>query len=170
MMHATRKDNDTLRLNLLKPFARSPLFRSKVRQRSFLLFTSVFLILLMLVGCGRGPQTEDLEAVDYTPLIRDDWKVSTRGEQGLDPMLVTERLRDDSTARHLQRLGGPPIALDPVLPSSLSLTLDFQRKMRLEAQSLSSSQPELPRSARKLPLGRGSTTPRSQSNLCPRAA
>jgi len=42
----------------------------------------------MLVGCG--PSTEDLEAVEYTPLAGDDWKVSTPAEQGLDPMLVTE--------------------------------------------------------------------------------
>jgi CubicO group peptidase (beta-lactamase class C family) len=37
-----------------------------------------------------GPQTEELEAVDYTPLPRDDWKVSTPAAQGLDPMLVAE--------------------------------------------------------------------------------
>ena len=50
--------------------------------------TSTTLILLMLVGCG--PSTEDLEAVDYTPLPGDDWEVSTPAEQGLDPMLVAE--------------------------------------------------------------------------------
>jgi CubicO group peptidase (beta-lactamase class C family) len=48
----------------------------------------VLLILSMLVGCG--PSTEDLKAVDYTPLTGDDWKVSTPAEQGLDPMLVAE--------------------------------------------------------------------------------
>jgi CubicO group peptidase (beta-lactamase class C family) len=36
------------------------------------------------------PGTEELEAVDYTPLPGDDWKVSTPAEQGLDPMLVAE--------------------------------------------------------------------------------
>jgi CubicO group peptidase (beta-lactamase class C family) len=36
------------------------------------------------------PATEELEAVDYTPLPGDDWKVSTPAEQGLDPMLVAE--------------------------------------------------------------------------------
>ena len=65
-----------------------PLFRSTLRQPSFLLFTSVLLILSMLVGCG--PSIKDLEAVDYTPLPRDDWKVSTPEEQGLDPMLMAE--------------------------------------------------------------------------------
>jgi CubicO group peptidase (beta-lactamase class C family) len=61
---------------------------TKGRQRQFLLFTSMILILSTLIGCG--PSTEDLEAVDYTPLPGDDWKVSTPAEQGLDPMLVAE--------------------------------------------------------------------------------
>jgi len=80
-----------LRLDLLKHIVRYPLFRSKRRQYSFLLITSTILILSMLVGCGpSGPSTEDLEAVEYTPLPGDDWKVSTPAEQGLDPMLVAE--------------------------------------------------------------------------------
>jgi CubicO group peptidase (beta-lactamase class C family) len=58
------------------------------RQHSFLLITSLILILSMLVGCG--PSTEDLEAVEYAPLPGDDWEVSTPAEQGLDPMLVAE--------------------------------------------------------------------------------
>jgi len=56
---------------------------------SLSLFISGILILSMLAGCG-SPSTENLEAVDYTPLLRDDWKVSTPVEQGLDPMLVAE--------------------------------------------------------------------------------
>ena len=63
-------------------------YTPKRRQLSFILFTTVILILSMLVGCG--PSTEDLEAVDYTPLPGDDWKVSTPAEQGLDPMVVAE--------------------------------------------------------------------------------
>ncbi len=77
-----------LRLDLLEHIVRCPFFRSKRSQHSFLLFISVMLILSMVVGCG--PSTEDLEAVDYTPLPGDDWKVSTPAEQGLDPMLVAE--------------------------------------------------------------------------------
>jgi CubicO group peptidase (beta-lactamase class C family) len=89
MMYATRKDNDTLTLNLLEHIVRCLSFRSKGRQRSFLLITSAILILsMLLVGCG--PSTAELEAVDYTPLPGDDWKVSTPAEQGLDPMLVAE--------------------------------------------------------------------------------
>jgi hypothetical protein len=44
---------------------------------------------MLLAGCG-GPSTEELAAVDYTPLPGDDWQVSTPAEQGLDPMLVAE--------------------------------------------------------------------------------
>jgi CubicO group peptidase (beta-lactamase class C family) len=87
-MYTTRKDNNTLRMELLKHIVRCPLSRSKWRQHSFLLITSMILILSMLVGCG--PSIEDLEAVEYTPLPGDDWKVSTPAEQGLDPMLVAE--------------------------------------------------------------------------------
>jgi CubicO group peptidase (beta-lactamase class C family) len=42
------------------------------------------------------PRTAELEAVEYTPLPRDDWKVSTPAEQGLDPMLVAELYLDAS--------------------------------------------------------------------------
>jgi hypothetical protein len=58
------------------------------RQHSLLFVAITILILSLPVGCG--PSTEDLEAVDYTPLPRDDWEVSTPAEQGLDPMLVAE--------------------------------------------------------------------------------
>jgi len=88
IMRTMRKDNDTLRLNLLKHIVRSPLFGSRGRHHSSLFITSVILILSMLVGCG--PRMENLQALDYTPLRRDDWKVSTPEEQGLDPTLVAE--------------------------------------------------------------------------------
>ena len=61
---------------------------TKRRQDSLLLFTCVILVLSMLAGCG--PSTEELDAVDYTPLKGDDWEVSSPAEQGLDPMLVAE--------------------------------------------------------------------------------
>ena len=58
-------------------------------HRHFLLFFIVaVLVLSMLAGCS--PSVKDLEAVGYSPLPRDDWKVSTPAEQGLDPMLVAE--------------------------------------------------------------------------------
>jgi CubicO group peptidase (beta-lactamase class C family) len=40
------------------------------------------------------PRPEDLEAVVYTPLLVDDWEVSTPAEQGLDPTLVAELYLD----------------------------------------------------------------------------
>jgi CubicO group peptidase (beta-lactamase class C family) len=49
------------------------------------------------------PRTEDLEAVVYTPLPGDDWKVSTPAEQGLDPKLVAELYLD---AAELETLYG----------------------------------------------------------------
>lgn len=63
-------------------------FTSKRHQHSLLISTILILILPMLAGCG--PSTEDLEAVDYTPLPGDDWEVSTPAEQGIDPKLVAE--------------------------------------------------------------------------------
>jgi len=64
---------------------------SKGHKHSFLLIASAILILSMLVGCGPSrPGTDDLLAVDYTPLPGDDWVVSTPAEQGLDPLLVAE--------------------------------------------------------------------------------
>jgi hypothetical protein len=75
---------------------------TKRSQGFFILFTSAMLILsMLLVGCG--PSTEDLEAVDYTPLPGDDWEVSTPAEQGLDPMLVAELYYN---AAELERLYG----------------------------------------------------------------
>jgi len=88
IINTTRKYGDRRRLVLLKYILRCTLIRSKGRQRSFLLITSAILILSILVGCS--PRTQDLEAVKYTPLPGDGWKVSTSAEQGLDPMLVAE--------------------------------------------------------------------------------
>ena len=49
------------------------------------------------------PTTEELQSVNYTPLIRDDWKTSTPEEQGLDPVLVAELYND---AAHMETLYG----------------------------------------------------------------
>jgi CubicO group peptidase (beta-lactamase class C family) len=47
------------------------------------------MIASVLVGCG-GPSAAELATVDYTPISRDLWPVSTPEEQGLDPDLVAE--------------------------------------------------------------------------------
>ena len=101
MMGFPRRDNDISRLNLLKYIFRYRLFPVKACQRGFLLFTSVIMILSMLAGCG--PSSGDLAAVDYAPLPRDDWKISTPAEQGLDPLLVSKFYLD---AAELETLYG----------------------------------------------------------------
>jgi CubicO group peptidase (beta-lactamase class C family) len=80
---------------------------AKEHQSHYLTFASVALILLILgsaalAGCG-GPSPEELATVDYTPLVRDDWAVSTPAEQGLDPTPVAELYLD---AAALERLYG----------------------------------------------------------------
>ena len=74
---------------------------TKGRRRAFLVFAMVIFVLTAsgLVGCG--PSTEELEAVDYTPLRGDGWQVSTPAEQGLDPQLVAELYE---SAADLERL------------------------------------------------------------------
>jgi len=61
---------------------------SKLRQNILIKFTIAILFLSILVACG--PSTQDLKTVDYKPLVRDDWPVSTPEEQALDPMLVAK--------------------------------------------------------------------------------
>ena len=58
------------------------------RRVSLFPVTGVLLILLFLAGCGSCKWNLDL--IDYTPLSRSDWEVSTPEEQGLDPMLVAK--------------------------------------------------------------------------------
>ena len=72
---------------------------SKRHQQSLLLYTGLILIICILVGCGAS--TEELEAVDYTPL---PGQVSTPGEQGLDPMLVARLYHNASELETLYGL------------------------------------------------------------------
>ena len=48
------------------------------------------LVLAFPIMTGCGPSTTDLEAVDYAPVLRDDWEVSTPTVEGIDPLLVAE--------------------------------------------------------------------------------
>jgi CubicO group peptidase (beta-lactamase class C family) len=75
--------------------------RNKRLPRLFILITNLILVLSILTGCG--PSIEELESVDYTPLSRDDWQVSTPEEQGLDPMQVAGLYHN---AAKLERLFG----------------------------------------------------------------
>mgnify|MGYP000160951205 CR=1 FL=1 len=57
--------------------------------RKFLIeYTFAILILTILVACSHSKK--DLNSVDYTPLVREDWPVSTPEEQGLDSRRVAE--------------------------------------------------------------------------------
>jgi CubicO group peptidase (beta-lactamase class C family) len=56
------------------------------RQRPILSFITVIPFLIVLSACGSC--NSNLDQVDFAPLPRDDWKVSTPAEQGLDPKLV----------------------------------------------------------------------------------
>jgi len=61
------------------------------RQRQKRLRVAVALgAALLAVACLGGclPSAEDLQAIDYTPIVGEDWAVSTPEAQGLDPMLV----------------------------------------------------------------------------------
>ena len=58
------------------------------RPPAFLSFFCASFVLLGVVGCR--PSQADLAAVDFAPLDRDDWKVSTPAEQGIDPQLIAE--------------------------------------------------------------------------------
>jgi CubicO group peptidase (beta-lactamase class C family) len=79
--------------------------RSKGFQSPFVLIMSSILLLTLLVGCG--PSAEELEAVDYTPILADElaadnftpmpgdvWQLSTPEAQGLDPDLLAELYYD----------------------------------------------------------------------------
>ena len=67
-------------------FTNTTLFR---QRRLPLIFVSVITILSGLIGCG-GPSIDDLQQVDFAPLVGDDWQVSTPEKQGLDPLLVAK--------------------------------------------------------------------------------
>lgn len=75
--------------------------RLRRRIRWLLLAASAALSLLGLVGCGPG--VAQLRAVQYAPVERSDWLVSTPAEQGLDPLLVAKLYHD---ARELETLYG----------------------------------------------------------------
>jgi CubicO group peptidase (beta-lactamase class C family) len=62
-----------------------------IQKKSLKIFTGILLILLLiLTACASRPSDEELEAVDYTPLVGNDWQVSNPVEQDLDAMSVAE--------------------------------------------------------------------------------
>ena len=88
MTRTRRKNNDMLRSGMRQHIISCFSFRSEGRPPPLLFMTHVLLVLSMVVGCRLWTTTP--KDVDYTPLVRDDWKVSTPAEQGLDPDLVAK--------------------------------------------------------------------------------
>ena len=43
---------------------------------------------MFFTGCG--PSADDLASVDYTPIEREDWEISTPEDEGIDPELAAE--------------------------------------------------------------------------------
>lgn len=58
----------------------------KNRLRVSAALGAAVLVAVSLSGCL--PSAEDLQSIDYTPIVGGDWAVSTPEAQGLDPMLV----------------------------------------------------------------------------------
>ncbi len=61
---------------------------SKIVYLFFIEITSAFFILTTLVACSSS--SADINSIDYKPLDRADWPVSTPVEQGLDSNLVAK--------------------------------------------------------------------------------
>lgn len=78
------------------------IYRFKRYRRTLLLIINMTCIMTILLGCGA--RTNDLKHVQYTPLPRDDWKVSTPAAQGLDSMLVKKLYFDASKLETLYGL------------------------------------------------------------------
>ena len=57
-------------------------------NQSFLIKFWVVLTLTTIVACG--PSKADLNSVEYAPVVREEWPVSTPEAQGLDPELVAK--------------------------------------------------------------------------------
>jgi CubicO group peptidase (beta-lactamase class C family) len=57
------------------------------RERLLLLLLTTVLF-IFFTGCG--PSADDLASVDYKPIEREDWEISTPEDEGIDPELVAE--------------------------------------------------------------------------------
>ena len=73
-----------------------PVVSSRARRprRHPIVLVVILVAALLLAGCG--PSAADLATVDYTPITRNEWPVSTPEAQGLDPDLVAEFYYDAS--------------------------------------------------------------------------
>jgi CubicO group peptidase (beta-lactamase class C family) len=71
-------------------------------NKSIVTILAIVLTLTALSGCGYSQ--EELDAVDYTPEVREDWEVSTPQEEGLDPMLVAQLYLDAQNVETINSL------------------------------------------------------------------
>jgi CubicO group peptidase (beta-lactamase class C family) len=62
--------------------------RSDRKGKDYVILITGALLILTILLTGCGPSKADLAAVDFKPQLREDWKVSTPEEQGLDPDLI----------------------------------------------------------------------------------
>jgi CubicO group peptidase (beta-lactamase class C family) len=76
--------------------------KKAAHKRLFLIFVMVSLFASTLVGCG--PNVDDLDEVDYTPLPGGDWQLSKPSDQGLDPSLVAELYYNASKVETIKSL------------------------------------------------------------------
>ena len=63
------------------------MMKQRYRERLLLLLLMAA-TLMFFTGCG--PSVDDLASVDYTPIEREDWEISTPEDEGIDPELVAE--------------------------------------------------------------------------------
>lgn len=80
------------------------------RGRSHRLSVGLIGFLLLLAACA--PSAAELEAVDYSPLPREDWPLSTPEEQGLDPQLIARLYLD---AEEVETIKSPLVVKDGYL-------------------------------------------------------
>jgi CubicO group peptidase (beta-lactamase class C family) len=77
---------------------------AKPRRRSFVSVWLIVMILLLALLPGCGPSPAELQAVDFTPLVREDWPASTPAEQGLDPESIARLYLDAEEVETIQSL------------------------------------------------------------------
>ncbi len=53
-----------------------------------LIVTLLILSLLCIAGCSS--KVEDINSINFSPVVREDWEVSTPEEQEIDPLLIAE--------------------------------------------------------------------------------
>ncbi len=80
---------------------RIPLHRRVPVVRQTVL-SALILCCILLAGCG--PSRTELDRVDYRPLTKDDWEVSTPEEQGVDSDLIATLYLDAEEVGNLRGL------------------------------------------------------------------